>query len=108
MSSGFPRSIAVSEDYVIVGNEVGIITIFKHSGEECKQLSITSARSFGAVTCMDISQDQTQLITGYEKGQVCLWDLVKKKKVKASNAIHSTTVLSVKFWKPGHALSSDL
>lgn len=64
---------------------------------------------FGPITSMDIDSERECLICGYENGQLVLWDLNTGNSIKTIQGVHSTPILSVKFWKDGKSnfISSD-
>jgi hypothetical protein len=94
---GMPTSLAVSTSFILIGTTQGILTQYEMDGIEIRCMKRGS--EFGAVTALDISQDELLAIAGYHNGQVGLWDLKSGSSLRASNAIHSTAVLAVRFWR---------
>lgn len=94
---GMPTSLAVSTSFILIGTTQGILTQYEMDGIEIRCMKRGS--EFGAVTALDISQDEQLAIAGYHNGQVGLWDLKSGSSLRASNAIHSTAVLAVRFWR---------
>ena len=94
---GLPTSLAVSGAFILIGTTQGILTQYEMDGIEVRCMKRGS--EFGAVTALDISQDEQLAIAGYHNGQVGLWDLKNGNSLRVSNAIHSAAVLSVRFWK---------
>lgn len=94
---GLPTALAASKDWIIIGTSYGNMMSFNHDGVELKQMK-TKNNSFGSVSCIDISPDNTYVVTGYQLGQVALWEIKTGNCLKSSNTLHSSAVLSIKFW----------
>ena len=94
---GLPTSLAVSASFILIGTTQGILTQYEMDGIEIRCMKRGS--EFGAVTALDISQDELLAIAGYHNGQVGLWDLKSGSSMRASNAIHSAAVLAARFWR---------
>ncbi|CAG9310317.1 unnamed protein product [Blepharisma stoltei] len=105
---GLPTSLAASRSYIVIGTSYGNMMSFNHEGTELKPMK-TKSKAFGSVTCIDISPNEQWVISGYQLGQVALWDPITGNCIKASNTVHSSAVLSIKFWHPHKCcvISSD-
>ncbi|CAG9320228.1 unnamed protein product [Blepharisma stoltei] len=107
-STGLPTALTASKHLIVVGNTHGIMMSFSHDGQELKSMR-PGKENFGAVTCIDITEDEQYAIAGYHLGQVALWDLRSGNCIKASNNFHKSPILSIKFWKKvkTYAISAD-
>lgn len=50
------------------------------------------------VTSLDIAEDGGFLISGYKKGQVALWDLVKYKLMRVVTDTHTSDITNAKIY----------
>jgi glycyl-tRNA synthetase beta subunit len=59
------------------GTSSGIIAVFNAQQHTfCQQLGDKRLlEEFGAVCCIDFDRSQEQIIAGYEKGDLILWDI---------------------------------
>lgn len=69
----------------------------------------TKERSFGSVTCIDVSFACNMLVAGHENGAISIWDIKEKKHIKHITDIHKDAVLSLKIWRTANLsiISSD-
>ena len=63
-----------------------------------KPLTDASVASNNKVTCIDIAEDGGFLLSGYKKGQIALWDLVKYKLLKFVPDMHQSEVINCKIY----------
>ena len=49
---------------------------------------IDNALNGNKVTCLEIAEDGAYLISGYKKGNLAIWDLVKYKLIRTINDCH--------------------
>ncbi len=63
-----------------------------------KPLLDASVGQNNKVTCMEIAEDGGFLLSGYKKGQIALWDLVKYKLLKFLPDFHASEVVSCKLY----------
>lgn len=98
-----PTAIAVSSKYILIGFNNSWINVYNPEGLEIRKLKVgneTQISNFGCASSVDISQDETWCISGYEKGQVAVWDLTTGYNIRVSNSIFTAPVITAKFWKP--------
>ena len=50
------------------------------------------------VTCIEIAFDGAYLISGYKKGYIALWDLVKYKFLKLISDVHASDITNAKIY----------
>lgn len=96
---GLPSCLSISNNFIVIGTSQGFITVYSHEGHELKRMKVGKATNFGSVTSIDISFDETWAVSGYEQGQVAIWDMTTGNNVRATNSIFSVPILSARFWK---------
>lgn len=66
-------------------------------------------QNYGSVTSLDISKNGSCLISGYEHGEIVLWDISSGMILKNVFGVHESAVVNIKFYKPGknHVISCD-
>lgn len=102
-----PTCVKICENYIIIGNFYGTISIFSHTFSELRTLS--SPKNFGAVTSIDLSQDELYLISGYSGGQISLWDFKSGASIRVNNSYHTNEILNFSFWKSNNfTISADI
>lgn len=97
-----PSCISVSNKYVLIGFNNSWVSVYTTEGTEIRKLKVgneSQIHLFGCASSVDISQDETWCVSGYEKGQVAVWDLNTGYNIRISNSIFSSPVLNAKFWK---------
>lgn len=69
----------------------------------------TKEQNYGAVSALDASRDGEALISGYEKGQIVLWDLNTGANLKTIVGVSECPLLSIRFYKEtkSHIVCSD-
>ena len=82
-----------------MGTSHGQICLYNYEEKLLHKFGTSKEKGFGAVTCMDISLDNSLLVAGYDSGTIAVWDINEKKCLKYITDIHKTTMLSIKIWK---------
>jgi Golgi CORVET complex core vacuolar protein 8 len=95
-TAGLPTCIVASKHMIIIGSNLGVLTVFSHDGIELKSLK---QKPLNSVICIDISDDEQWAVAGYFGGQLSLWDLRSGNCVRSSGNIFGSHVISCKFWK---------
>ena len=110
-------SITVNEDVIFTGNNLGVIRVYSCEKEmEYKSFLLEQIQkepqSKRAVTCMDVSESISHLVSGYCNGFLALWDLSKSNCIKFIPKEHQSCIIAVKFIRieknSFEFLSSDL
>jgi WD40 repeat protein len=97
-----PSCVAVSNKYVLIGFSNSWVSVYTTEGTEIRKLKVgneSQISHFGCASSIDISYDESWCVSGYEKGQVAVWDLNTGYNIRISNSIFSCPVLNAKFWK---------
>jgi len=76
------------QNYLFVGNSQGIIRVFDLKTQKEMKPLIDNALNGNKVTCLEIAEDGAYLISGYKKGNLAIWDLVKYKLIRTINDCH--------------------
>jgi len=88
------------QDYLFVGNSSGFIRAFDlKTQQEMKPL--TDEAQLGQVnkvTCLEISDDGSFLLSGHKKGHLALWDLVNYKLIRVIGDLHKSDVVNSKIY----------
>lgn len=102
-----PTCIKVTENYILVGNLYGTISVYSHFAVEIKNFQ--SAKAFGAVTSIDLSSDENFMITGYTNGQIAYWDFKSGSTIRANNSYHTSEICAYNFWRGNNlTISADI
>ena len=93
--------LAAKDENLYAGNNVGKIRVYSSEDEhEIKTLineDILNSQK-RAVVCMDVSDKNNYLVSGYENGFIALWDINKKYCIKLITDVHKNScILKVKF-----------
>eukprot|EP00466_Bigelowiella_natans_P009094 jgi/Bigna1/73061/fgenesh1_pg.22_\ len=96
---GIPTCCAVGPKLIIVGCSYGFILIFDRSYKLLQPPlgQPGQTKLLGKVVCVDIAPGGSIVAVGHSKGQIILWDLMKRTVLKAVPDIFSTRILSVRF-----------
>lgn len=90
--------ITMFDQYLFVGNSVGIIRVFDtKSNKEMKPL-LDEQLMKNKVTCLSITGMGQYLLAGYKKGTLALWDLSKYKLLKLMDDVHDSEVTGAKIF----------
>ena len=63
-----------------------------------KAFGTKNEKPFGAITVIDVSKDLHFMCTGYENGQIVLWNIDKKTRLNVVEKIHQTSILTLKIY----------
>ena len=94
-------SIAVKEDKIFTGNNIGKIKMYSCEKNQEYKIFINDEIlkcDDKRVICMDISNDINYLLSGYSNGYICLWEIEKgncRKILKDEH--HKKSILAIKF-----------
>ncbi|KAI8893736.1 Golgi CORVET complex core vacuolar protein 8-domain-containing protein [Globomyces pollinis-pini] len=79
---GLPTVFSVTAG-IAIGTTKSIIMLYDMNQQLSGTLgSIEDEKSYGSVTCLDVSSDQTQIVVGYANGFVTFWDLQNRNCLK--------------------------
>ena len=92
------NSITAKKHLIFTGDTMGKIKMFSCE-KECEIKSFIYKDLNCKVLCMDISDDMTTLIAGYNNGYIILWDLKFGKVKKVLKDEHDNGILCAKFIK---------
>lgn len=89
-----------NESYLAFGTSKGLILIFDYK-EEIQQVlgsSLSkSSRSFFAITAMDSSHVGNLVVSGYQSGEIIVWDVMKGIILKSIIDLHTSSIVSIAF-----------
>ncbi|CAE8596546.1 unnamed protein product, partial [Polarella glacialis] len=110
---GLPTCVAASGKLVGVGTLRGALVLLDPKLLDVpprpQVLSPPATEEASAVTAAAFSPDGESLLVGHKSGQLVLWDLASQKIACSTRDVHSSSVVSVSFCRPGwqFALSAD-
>lgn len=73
---------------MFVGNSSGIIRVFDLKTQKEMKPLMDSQIGQNKVTSLEVAKDGAFMISGYKKGGIALWDLVKYKLLRYINDCH--------------------
>lgn len=77
---------------IIFGTEKGCLIVYNLNQEFISFLgNLNDYNLIGKVTCIDSTIDSLYVVTGHERGHVCIWDLNLKKLLKRIDTISDNT-----------------
>jgi WD40 repeat protein len=106
LQKGRPRVFKVCPAYYAVGTSHGIILLFSRQDRKVTQLKLdnsklfTDVNQYNGVTCMDLTSSGDLILSGYERGQIVLWDTKTKtvvKKFTIAGLLHETKNKSTQY-----------
>lgn len=106
----FNNLIQANEKFIAVGTSNSFICVFDSNTQKLlKLLGGTKEQAYGCVSSLDISKESDYLISGYEYGEVILWDIIGGVLLKNVFGVHESPIINVKFYKKkkAHAISCD-
>jgi hypothetical protein len=83
-----------------VGTSRGIVVIFDHFEAVMMMLGkVEDVRQRGAITCIDMNAAGDQLLVGYSKGAICVWDIHNKSIIKVISDVTTQPICAIRFTK---------
>lgn len=86
-----------------IGTSNSVICVFDPSEKWLKSLGGAKEQAYGSVTSLDINKEADSLISGYEHGEIVLWDLASGLALKNVFGVHESAVINIQFYTPGRS-----
>lgn len=99
-------AISASRHLITLGYSSGKLVIFTYSGSVQNEIKLT--KSPDAITSIEISQQETILLSSHESGSIIVYSIQKSKVQRLK--FHYSAIVCLKFWKntEDYFLSGDL